>query len=281
MTKSERLDVFIKILRDLGIPIDEQTTIMDLGCGAGRMVQAGRAKGLQFYGCGFELRDDFDTAVPDLVQQGILRQIRPQPYELPFDDSHFDVVVSDQVLEHVMDYPTTLREIHRVLKPGGAFLHIFPARYKLVEPHIRVPLASVLRAQWWLKSWASIGIRNRFQQQLSVAETSAANTVFLTEHTNYLPKRTLRRLFSEYYTDVQFVERVFLKHSKRGRKVYELSAWLPFLPLLYSAAGSRVAFGKRSLAPVPLRQDRLPIQPTRDVQLEAALERTVADGTSS
>lgn len=240
-----RLNSYFKILEDLNRPITEGTKVLDLGCGSGRLVHQGRSKNIEFFGCDFHLHDDDETADSELVNQGVLRKIDESHYRIPFEDCSFDFVISDQVLEHVMDYPTTLREIQRVLKPGGAFLHIFPARYKILEPHVFVPFGTVLRSRWWLKSWALIGIRNRFQRDMSAAEACAANLEFLTLHTNYLPKRTLQRLFSEHYTDVQFVEHLFLKHGNRGRKVYELSTWLPFLPKLYSAVGSRVAFGRR------------------------------------
>ena len=38
---------------------------------------------------------------------------------LPYDDGTFDIVVSNQVVEHVSDTDTFLREIRRVLKPSG------------------------------------------------------------------------------------------------------------------------------------------------------------------
>jgi 2-polyprenyl-3-methyl-5-hydroxy-6-metoxy-1,4-benzoquinol methylase len=41
---------------------------------------------------------------------------------LGFDDSSFDVVLCNQVLEHVPDCPTALRELRRVLRPGGLLL---------------------------------------------------------------------------------------------------------------------------------------------------------------
>lgn len=43
---------------------------------------------------------------------------------LAFDDSQFDVVVSDQVLEHADDRPeAAFCETFRVLKPGGLYIH--------------------------------------------------------------------------------------------------------------------------------------------------------------
>ena len=42
---------------------------------------------------------------------------------LTYADSTFDLVITSETLEHVPDVDVVLREIHRVLKPGG--LHIF------------------------------------------------------------------------------------------------------------------------------------------------------------
>ena len=45
--------------------------------------------------------------------------LRAPAEDLPFDDNTFDVVVSTLVLCGVSDQPRALREIHRVLRPGG------------------------------------------------------------------------------------------------------------------------------------------------------------------
>ncbi|WLA85822.1 class I SAM-dependent methyltransferase [Bradyrhizobium elkanii] len=45
---------------------------------------------------------------------------------IPFPDSHFDVVFSSNVLEHVPDLVQMHNEIRRVLKPNGYALHILP-----------------------------------------------------------------------------------------------------------------------------------------------------------
>jgi arsenite methyltransferase len=39
--------------------------------------------------------------------------------QLPFPDNSFDVAVSTQVYEYLPDVPAALRELHRVLRPGG------------------------------------------------------------------------------------------------------------------------------------------------------------------
>lgn len=55
---------------------------------------------------------------------------------LPFDDASFDTVISTQVIEHVPDPHVMLREIARVLGPGGVVLITAPFAWPLHEvPH--------------------------------------------------------------------------------------------------------------------------------------------------
>ena len=50
---------------------------------------------------------------------------------LSFADNSFDLVISEDVFEHVADYRQGLREVHRVLKPGGH--HIFTVPFEFTD----------------------------------------------------------------------------------------------------------------------------------------------------
>ncbi len=46
--------------------------------------------------------------------------------KLPFKDSSFDYIYADNVLEHLHNYVSVIRETYRILKPGGIIKIIVP-----------------------------------------------------------------------------------------------------------------------------------------------------------
>jgi len=81
--------------------------LLDIGCGDGYFIQ--RSKCTERYGLDKRTGDE----VGDSLQ---------------FPDSHFDYVVMLAVIEHIDDPAALLKEIHRVLKPGGCFVFTTPKR---------------------------------------------------------------------------------------------------------------------------------------------------------
>jgi len=57
--------------------------------------------------------------------------------QLTFESDSFDLVISSDVLEHVEDYPAAMREIFRVLRPGGAHVLSVPIVWPMPEKTIR------------------------------------------------------------------------------------------------------------------------------------------------
>lgn len=55
--------------------------------------------------------------------------------ELKLPESHYDVVTMIEVLEHVADVEQTIKNVFRVLKPGGRFLITTPNRFFPIETH--------------------------------------------------------------------------------------------------------------------------------------------------
>jgi len=109
------------VLREL----DETKDLLDLGAGAG-IVPEMRFRGIARRVCGVD-------PDPRVVENPHLDDGREGVGEkIPYDDDSFDVIVSDNVLEHLDNPVEVFREVRRVLRPGGIFLGKTPNRWHYV-----------------------------------------------------------------------------------------------------------------------------------------------------
>ena len=116
-------------------------TVLDFGSGAGALVRMLRAAGYDAYGVDLGSWGHDPVAVDESdLPHGTLRYYN-EGERLPFDDHTFDVVISNQVFEHVVPFEASADEIDRVLKPDGVSYHHFPSRVVIREGHIGIPLA--------------------------------------------------------------------------------------------------------------------------------------------
>lgn len=238
-----RFDTYANMLRSLGHPLSTDTRILDFGCGSGELVKCAYERGLDAYGCDIDFSSEWiqPGTLSDLratnrvreIQHATTGKVSPgegDAYRLPFEDHTFDVVISDEVFEHVLNYHEVIAELARVSKPGAVMLHIFPSRYRPIEAHLFVPLCSFFRPYWWLRLWAALGVRNRYQRGKSARETANENAAWLPRMTNYLTMGQIRREFGRYFTVVN-AEGAFMRQSKRA-KVF-------LLPALYRTLHAR------------------------------------------
>lgn len=103
--------------------IHRGAAVLDLGCGAGfDALVAGALVGLRGRVLGIDLSAEMlAVAEAGRVAGGAARVTfcAALVEALPFRDASFDVALSNGVLNMVPDKPGTLREIFRVLRPGG------------------------------------------------------------------------------------------------------------------------------------------------------------------
>lgn len=104
-------------------PLNIGETILDIGCGAGfDLIIAGRAVGEKGKVCGIDLTPEMaEKARDNLRKAGITNSdVRVAgAEEIPFDDSTFDVITSNGVLNLSPLKEKSFSEIYRVFKPGG------------------------------------------------------------------------------------------------------------------------------------------------------------------
>ena len=95
------------------------TRALDLCCGTGDMARALRkqARAAEIVGA------DFSTGMLQRGKQkfdsGKVRAVQADALSLPFSDQSFEVVVSAFGFRNLANYDSGLREIYRVLRPGG------------------------------------------------------------------------------------------------------------------------------------------------------------------
>jgi SAM-dependent methyltransferase len=113
--------------------------VLDIGCGdAGVLIACAEAGAVA---TGLELDDaSLDRGRLRAREHGVTVDLRSGLAEaLPFPDASFDLVILDNVLEHVGDRERTVDEIRRVLAPGGLLYLVVPKPYALYslwnDPH--------------------------------------------------------------------------------------------------------------------------------------------------
>ena len=113
-----------KIIERSGI--EQGMTVMDLGCGSGAFTTfVARAVGEQ----GKVYAVDIQPAMLQQLEHKLARAEnqdiinvelkQASAYDLPFDDESVDLVYIVTVLQEIPDRGRALREIRRILKPGG------------------------------------------------------------------------------------------------------------------------------------------------------------------
>jgi SAM-dependent methyltransferase len=142
---------------------DGPVRLLDAGCGDGRLMAylhanlsaLDPARKLDLHG--FDVADSLTEHVssPAEVVEN-LQELHPasdwhdrvqvvsveDPW--PYPEDAFDVVISNQVIEHVADLDFFFGELARTLRPGGFSVHVFPLRRTLMEWHLKLPIVHLI-----------------------------------------------------------------------------------------------------------------------------------------
>lgn len=111
----------------------------------------------------------------------------------PFPDGYFDVVLSNQVLEHVSDISELLAQHARVLIRGGIGIHLAPVREILWEGHLHLPIVHWIDDWWrrvsWIRRLSRMGLgkfrEHRVRFGITLDDYSRSHSDYIQFWTNY------------------------------------------------------------------------------------------------
>jgi len=153
-----------------GFALARDARILDIGTSTGTNLRLLRE-------LGFTRGEGLDAsaeAVRWCAEKGYGKVTQGDVCALPFDDASFDLVLATDIIEHVDDDGAALREIRRVLKPGGRVLMIDIAGndHPLLDTYLQA--AEVLRdashvrdyrADEWLAMFRGAGFDAQVQSR--------------------------------------------------------------------------------------------------------------------
>jgi len=184
----------------------ETCKVLDYGCGKGALVEEGLStdKGL------------LGERIREIVDQ-----------KIPFPDAFFDLVVSNQVFEHIPNLAPVIAEIERVLKPGGRVLCITPYLGAYREGHCEIPFAHRFKAEsksqyCWLYMFKLFGFGRR--KHVKNPDTWARFfSTWLKENTYYKSFEDMDGLFNAHFSDVKHIEEDYLEFRLKSIHKHTLS----------------------------------------------------------
>ena len=175
----------------------ESGTMLDVGCGEGRHIFGIMQNYPEMKCIGLDMDDDSLLKAEEgyeffeSISNAGAEFLKGSAYSLPFQNNSLDLVVCSEVLEHLHHYNDAVKEIHRVLKPGGKFYASVPASWP-------EKICWALSKDYQNQPGGHLRI---FNQSKLVSEISEVGFTFLSSdrfHSIHAPYWWIRCFFLEY-----------------------------------------------------------------------------------
>ena len=209
--------------------IGEEGIILDYGCGKGALVEEGLRQGFNIFGCELFGAGSGVTIREQLLEKNLfgttVREI--EDGKIPFPNEYFDLVISNQVFEHVPDLDFVLAEISRVLKPSGKLLCIFPVK-ECYRDHAGTFFAhwfpSNSNAQYYnLLFFRRLGFGRLKKGRGNYSAWARFFVQWLADNTWYRPLREVREIFKRTFGFMQHIEDDYINFRLREKGFHKFS----------------------------------------------------------
>jgi ubiquinone/menaquinone biosynthesis C-methylase UbiE len=197
--------------------------LLDIGCGTGRY--------------SIQLAENYDLQLTGVdVSEKMLNQAREKHpsgvwllkpiEEAVFSDEPFDFILMSYVIHHLKDYPKTLSDCHRYLRPGGALFIVTDSHEQFHDSYFHQLVPSILEID--LNRFPEIDTLcdtlTRMGFKVNLTELSKRRTVSSRRDVEDIVEKTRRRYVStltyltddELETGAQRVEEYLLNELRKG-----------------------------------------------------------------
>jgi len=175
--------------------------MLDLGAGAG-IVEQMNFKGVVARVCGVDLD-------PRVINNPYLDEGRmTDAANIPWPENSFDLVFSDNVLEHLADPSEVFKEVIRVLKPDGVFLFKTPNKFHYMPtiarmtPHWFHQFINKLRGRAEIDTFHTLYRANTKKEVIKLAQQvgfKSTNVLRVEGRPEYLRMSILTYVFGTIY----------------------------------------------------------------------------------
>lgn len=207
------------------IRLTKEMTFLDFGCGSGGMLHTLLQNGFDAFGvdCDLTGRNNY-SSLTEHTPSSLSRWVYYDGSILPFATQTFDIVYSWFVIEHIRDLKLSLKEMARVVKPGGIITLFTQDVRSAYDGHVKIPWPPFLHSdfyeayldEWDKADWSEYMKNSVYyvtsDEILSVLRYFKMNILFSSDPFQFAPNVSLNIRTSEearkaarYFKEVQAI----------------------------------------------------------------------------